>query len=160
MSYIMDLRKILGHRTLIMPCACVIIEDGKGGVLLQKRVDDGNWGYHGGAVEIDESVEDALRREVKEELNLELDEIRLLGIYSGPSYHHVYPNGDETSCIDIVYVCGKYHGDIRLQPEEVAAVQWFGRDSLPGNLNANNRAAIMDYYASFYAQEEAPRGCY
>ena len=70
MRYISELRKIVGHRTLIMPCACVIIGDGKGNILLQKRVDDGTWGYHGGAIEIDESVEDALRREVYEELNI------------------------------------------------------------------------------------------
>ncbi|MBR0228178.1 MAG: NUDIX domain-containing protein [Clostridia bacterium] len=84
MGYIMELRKVVGHRTLIMPCAAVILEDGQGKILLQKRVDDGNWSYHGGAIETDESAEDAARREVREELNLELDELRLLGVYSGP----------------------------------------------------------------------------
>ncbi len=148
MGYISDLRKVLGHRTLIMPCGVVIIEDGQGKILLQKRADDGKWGYHGGAVEIDESVEDAARREVKEELNLELDELRLLGVYSGPEYHHVYPNGDETASIDIVYVCGKYHGEMRLQPEEVTEARWFGRDELPENLSANDRQPILDYFFS------------
>ena len=146
MGYIADLRKSVGHRTLIMPCACVIIEDGQGKILLQKRVDDGKWGYHGGAIEIDESAEEALRREVREELNLELDEIRLQGVYSGAEYHHVYPNGDETSCIDIVYVCGKYHGDMRLQPEEVAEVAWFDRESLPHNLTGSCKQPIRDYF--------------
>jgi 8-oxo-dGTP pyrophosphatase MutT (NUDIX family) len=148
MGYVMDLRKILGHRTLVMPCAAVIIEDGRGKILLQKRVDDGKWSHHGGSIEPDESAEDAARREVKEELNLELDELRLFGVYSGPEYHHVYPNGDETSAIDIVYICGKYHGDLRLQKEEVAAVGWFSRDELPENLSANPRRAILDYFDS------------
>ena len=148
MGYIMELRKVVGHRTLIMPCAAVILEDGQGKILLQKRVDDGNWSYHGGAIETDESAEDAARREVREELNLELDELRLLGVYSGPQYHHVYPNGDETSCIDIVYVCGKYHGDLRLQPEEVRAVGWFGPDDLPENVSGSAREPIRDYFAS------------
>ena len=146
MSYIMDLRKFVGHRTLIMPCACVIIEDGQGKILLQKRADDGKWGHHGGAIEIDESAEDAARREVREELNLELDELRLFGVYSGPGFHHVYPNGDETSCIDIVYVCGKYHGEMRLQAEEVTEVGWFGPEELPDNLSDNPKRAIMDYF--------------
>ena len=30
MGYIMELRKIVGHRTLLMPCAGAIIGDGKG----------------------------------------------------------------------------------------------------------------------------------
>ena len=145
MGYIMDLRKIVGHRTLIMPCACLIIGDGKGNVLLQKRVDDGKWGYHGGAIEIDEAVEDALKREVKEELNIEIDEMQFFGIYSGPTYHHIYPNGDETSCIEIVYVCSKYHGEFRFQKEEVAKVAWFNRDNLPDNLSDNSRQPILDY---------------
>ncbi len=146
MGYIMDLRKVVGHRTLIMPCAAVIIEDGQGRVLLQQRVDDGKWSYHGGAIEADELAEDAARREIKEELNLEMDELRLFGVYSGPRFHHVYPNGDETSCIDIVYICGKYHGDLRLQADEVRAVKWFGRDSLPENMSGGSIWPLLDYF--------------
>ena len=157
MGYITDLRRRVGHETIIMPCACVIIEDGQGKILLQKRADDGKWGYHGGAVERDESVEDALRREVREELNLELDEIRLFGVYSGPDYHHVYPNGDETSCIDIVYVCGKYHGEMKLQKEEVAEAAWFGRDTLPDNLSRNPRKPILDYFSSLEREKKPDR---
>lgn len=149
MGYISELRKIVGHRTLIMPCACVIIGDGKGNILLQKRVDDGTWGYHGGAIEIDESVEDALRREVYEELNIELDEIKLFGIYSGPKYHHIYPNKDETSCIDIIYVCEKYHGDMKLQEEEVSKIEWFNKENVPENISINHQDPIKDYFKTF-----------
>lgn len=138
--------KKVGHETIIMPCACLIIEDGNGNILLQKRVDDGKWGYHGGAVEADEAVEDALKREVKEELNIELDEISLFGICSGPEYHHVYPNGDETSPIDIVYLCRKYHGEMKIQEEEVADVKWFGKDNLPANMCDNAARVIADYF--------------
>lgn len=147
MGYIQNIRKKIGHETLIMPCACALIEDGKGNLLLQKRKDDGTWGHHGGAVEVDESVEDALRREVREELNIELDEIKLFGIYSGKEYHHVYPNGDETSPIDIVYICSKYHGEICLQKEEVSEIGWFSKDNLPENIGKNPKQAILDYFA-------------
>ena len=146
MGYISELRKVVGNRTLIMPCACLIISDGSGRILLQKRVDDGTWGYHGGAIEIDESVEDALRREVREELNIELDEIKLFGIYSGPQYHHVYPNQDETSCIDIVYTCEKYHGDMKLQEEEVSEIAWFDKDTIPENISTNHIQPIRDFF--------------
>ena len=119
MGYIMELRKIVGHRTLLMPCAGAIIGDGKGNVLLQLRADDNTWAIHGGSIELDERVEDAMIREIQEEIGLKVLEYKLLNIYSGPEHHNIYPNGDEVSCIDIVYYCHKFEGEIALQEDEV-----------------------------------------
>lgn len=57
-DYIMDLRKIVGHRPLLQVGASVIVEDEKGRILLQKRSDNHYWGYAGGSIELDETVED------------------------------------------------------------------------------------------------------
>ena len=53
-SYIMDLRKTVGHRPLLQVGASVIVEDERGRVLLQLRKDTNEWGYSGGSVELDE----------------------------------------------------------------------------------------------------------
>jgi 8-oxo-dGTP pyrophosphatase MutT (NUDIX family) len=148
MGYINDLRKKVGSSyTLIMPCACAIITNDKGEVLLQQRVDNHLWGYHGGAIEVDESVEEALRRELKEELNIEIDEMHLFKIYSGKEYHHVYPNGDHVSPIDILYVVTKFHGDIKLQKEEVLDIAWYSKDNLP-ELSPNYKTPLKDFFES------------
>ena len=57
-GYIEGLRKIVGHRTLIHCAASIICVNEKGQLLLGKRTDNHMWGYSGGAVEIDERVED------------------------------------------------------------------------------------------------------
>ena len=49
-DYIMDLRKIVGHRPLLQVGASVIVEDEAGRILLQKRSDNNCWGYAGGSV--------------------------------------------------------------------------------------------------------------
>ena len=147
MGYIMDLRKIVGHRTLLMPCAGVIIGDGKGNVLLQLRADDNTWATHGGSIELDECVEDAMLREVKEEIGLTVLDYTLLNIYFGPEYHNVYPNGDEVSCIDIVYYTNKYEGEICLQEDEVKRVKWFNKDSLPENISERTRTWLKEYFS-------------
>ena len=53
-GYIMDLRRELGCRPLLQVGASVIVEDGQGRILLQRRSDNGCWGYPGGSVELDE----------------------------------------------------------------------------------------------------------
>lgn len=146
MSYIMELRKIVGHRTLLMPCAGAIIGDGKGNVLLQLRKDDETWATHGGSIELDERVEDAMIREIKEEIGLVVLDYQLLNIYSGSEHHHIYPNGDEVSCINIVYYCHSFEGEIELQQDEVLRVQWFNKDDLPNDIGRNTRKWLNDYF--------------
>ena len=101
-SYIMDLRKIVGHRPLLQVGASVIVEDAQGRILLQLRKDNHLWGYAGGSVELDEVVEEAAKRELKEETGLTALNLELFGIFSGKDTHYVYPNGDEVSNVDIV----------------------------------------------------------
>lgn len=149
MGYIMDLRKLVGNRVLLMTSSGAIIGDGKGNVLLQQRADDLTWATHGGSVEIDERVEDAMKREIKEELGLTVLEYELLGIYSGPNHRNVYPNGDEVSCIDIVYYCHKYEGDINLQEDEVLGIKWFNKETLPENVHHLSKIWLADYFKLF-----------
>lgn len=146
MGYIMDLRKIVGHRLLLMPCAGAIIGDGRGNVLLQLRKDDKMWANHGGSIELDECVEDAMIREIKEEIGLMVLEYGFLNIYSGPEHHKIYPNGDEVSCIDIVYYCHNFEGEIKLQETEVLDAKWFSKDNLPNNIDKNTKRQLKDYF--------------
>ena len=47
------MRKLVGHRPILQCGASTIIVGKDGRVLLQKRADNGLWGYHGGSVELD-----------------------------------------------------------------------------------------------------------
>ena len=77
------------------------------------------WEDQGGSIELDERGYDAMIREIQEEIGLKVLEYKLLNIYFGPEHHNIYPNGDEVSCIDIVYYCHKFEGEIALQEDEV-----------------------------------------
>ena len=133
-SYIMDLRKLVGHRPLLQVGASVIVVDPQNRVLLQRRCDDHTWGYAGGSVELDEVVEEAAKRELFEETGLYADSLLLFGVFSGKDTHNVYPNGDEVSNVDIVYVCRDYHGTLKCQDGEVEALRFFDIDEIPENL--------------------------
>ncbi len=124
-GYIMDLRKIVGHRALIQCAASVIVIDGNGRLLLGRRTDNHLWGYSGGSCEIDEKAEDCAKRELFEEMGIVADRLTFFAVNSGPEAHYIYPNGDEVSNFEIVYLCTEYHGEPKAQPEEIEALAFY-----------------------------------
>ena len=145
MGYILDLRKFVGHRPLIQVGAGIIVEDELGRVLLQLRSDNHCWGYCGGSLEIDEEAESAARRELFEETGLVAESLELFGVFSGPDYHYVYPNGDEVSNVDIVFLCKKFSGELNRQEGEVDDLQFFPADQLPENLSPPIRKPLLKW---------------
>ena len=147
-EYILDLRKIVGHRPLLQVGASIIVENEYGEVLLQKRADNHCWGYAGGSVELDEVVEDAAIRELFEETGLIAKELTLFGVFSGKDTHYIYPNGDEVSNVDIVYLCKDYTGQLIRQESEVEELRFFPADDLPENLSPPIRVPLLRWVES------------
>ena len=152
-NYIMDLRKIVGHRPLLQVGASVIIENAQQQILLQLRTDNHCWSYPGGSVELDEEVEEAAKRELLEETGLIAHELELFGIFSGKDTHYIYPNGDEVSNIDIVYLCRNYSGTIQCQEEEVMELRFFSIEDIPENLSAPVKKALLQWIDSKKAMQ-------
>lgn len=144
-EYILDLRKLVGHRPLLQVGASVIVENDEGNLLLQKRKDNHCWGYAGGSVELDEKVEDAAKRELFEETGLTANSMELFGIFSGKETHHVYPNGDEVSNVDIVYICKDFSGKLKKQESEVEELRFFDRKHLPEEISPPIKPALKKW---------------
>ncbi len=64
--------------------AAVITDDHDRALLIQ-RADNGHWEPPGGVLELGETIEDGLRREVREETGLEIEPVALTGIYKNMS---------------------------------------------------------------------------
>jgi len=147
MGYILDLRKELGHRPLIMASACVIFINERNEILLQKRADNSFWGYPGGSMELGESFEECARREAQEESGLICEDLEFFTDESGTQTHYIYPNGDEIYVAGIVYICRKYHGVLKIQEEEVLEQRFFSEKDLPENLDPLNERIIRSAFA-------------
>jgi len=130
-----SIRQKVGHDLVIQCGASVIVLNRQNEILLQLRKDNRCWSYAGGAVEPDEVVEEAAKRELYEETGLIANKMELYGVFSGPDCHYIYPNGDEVSNVDIVYICKDYSGELTCQASEVLDLQFFPPDRLPANLS-------------------------
>ncbi len=114
-------RPILGVGALIIRGDCILlVERGKEPL-------KGYWSLPGGVVEVGETLEQAIRREVREETNLEIEIIDVLEIFERimrdaegrPEYHYVL----------IDYLCRANDGSAR-PASDVSQVAWVRRDEL------------------------------
>ncbi|HOU21783.1 MAG: NAD(+) diphosphatase [Kiritimatiellae bacterium] len=79
------------------------------------------WTCLAGYVELGESLEDCVRREVREEAGIEVADIRYVASQPWP-----YPNQ-----LMVGFVAQWKSGELQLQPEELAEARWFDPADLP-----------------------------
>ena len=83
--FIRRLRDLIGSELLVLPSVAVLPGDDRGRVLLVELIDSGLWATIGGAVEPDESPQEAALREAHEEAGVELKLGPILAVLGGPS---------------------------------------------------------------------------
>lgn len=133
MGYILELRKVLGSRPLIMAGAGAIPVNENNEILLQKRSDNGYWDYPAGSMELGESFEECARREVLEETGLLCKDLELFMTLSGKDSFYEYPNGDKVYLACMLYICRDFSGEMKIQESEVITQRFFPVDELPEN---------------------------
>jgi len=111
--------------------ACVL--DAQGRVLLLKHAfrSGSGWGIPGGFIEKGEQPEAALRRELREEVGLEIESAQLAFVRTlkGPQQ------------VEIMFCC-RATGAARPQSGEIEHAEWFAMDALPAELSQDQRRLI------------------
>ncbi len=119
-------------------CGAAIVVGGR--ILLLQRMrepESGCWGIPGGKVDLFETVEQAARREIREELGIGLGPLRLLAVTDqidrDRGSHWISP----------VLLATSIEGEPRnVEPAKHAAIGWFALDDLPHPLTASTLAAL------------------
>lgn len=143
--HIAFLRERIGRVTLLTPAAAAIIRDERGQVLLIRRGDGRGWSLPGGIMEPGERIVDCVVRETREETGLEVEPVRLVGLYSDPAFMHVtFPNGDQAHLVSATFECRIVGGRLRADGEESLEVAYFPPDALPENLVCDHGMRIQD----------------
>ena len=132
------------YKSPILAVDGIIIEDGK--VLMLKRAHYpfiGLWVLPGGQVEYGEKVEEAVKREMKEELGISVRIKKLIGVYSNPK------RDPRRHTVSVVYLLSKQKGKICLN-EEASEFKYFSLKNLPQKIGFDHRKIIKDFRKNYY----------
>ena len=108
--------------------AYAVIRDDAGRVLLAlwNEADLPKWTMPGGGVELDETVQEAVVREVHEETGIVAEVRGLLGVFDGQRRAF-----SRIPLYSLVFHCHAVGGELEPHPLECLDVGWFARDALP-----------------------------
>jgi len=147
MDYILQLRQYIGHRPILLVGAAILVLDEQNRLLMMKRSDNECWSVPGGSMEPGELVEVAAKREILEESNLEIGEMSLFGVFSGPELFYKYPNGDEVYNVIIVYLSRDWCGDVELNDEH-NEWRWCPANEIPEDVSPPIKPVLEQFKSS------------
>lgn len=129
-EYIAGLRALVGTKLILVPGVTAVVLDDAGRILMGRHADTDRWSTIGGAIELDEAPVDAVYREVREELGVEVAEAELLGAYGGPRHRAIYPNGDRAAFVTVAYLVTLASHDFTFPDGEILESRWVALDEL------------------------------
>ena len=123
---------LLAEARFTVTTGAVIVDEQGRVLLLQHRFRPGSgWGIPGGFIQPGEQPEAALRRELREEIEVELERAELVFARTLERYRQV----------ELIFCC-RIRDAIFPQTYEVRRAAWFAVNELPAGLSADQRALI------------------
>jgi ADP-ribose pyrophosphatase YjhB (NUDIX family) len=101
----------------LVPGGSALVTDDQGRVLMQRRSDSGNWSLPGGVMDIGETLQQCVVREVKEETGLDIEITGLLGIYTDPTHVIAYADGEVRQEFNVTYLARVVGGTVTVSRE-------------------------------------------
>lgn len=147
-SYVGQLRKLVGHRKLIVPSIRAIIRNEKDEILYIKRKGNGKWALPAGGIELNESIFQCLQREVNEETGLLVIDATLIAAYTEPRFSVITSYGDEFQGFEFLFRVDNWSGNLVKETDETTDAEFFPQNNLPltepGFWANHEREAIED----------------
>jgi ADP-ribose pyrophosphatase YjhB (NUDIX family) len=144
-AYYLDPSAPTPNRARGIGVAALIERDGS--LLLDSRVDPPGWGLIAGRLEDDETLAEALVREIAEETGLAVTGYGLFGTFSHPSRIVEYADGNVYSFVTIAYRVDVADGALR-PSDETNELRFFARDELPLSETIATHRPIVELWLS------------
>jgi ADP-ribose pyrophosphatase YjhB (NUDIX family) len=119
----------------------VVVKDDK--ILLIRRgiePEIGKWALPGGYMDWDETIEQTVVREVKEETGIDAQIKFMIGVYTNPQRKN-----DPNQNVSIIFSMSPLTHDPKPQESEIQEIQWGDIHSLPEDMAFDHADMIKDY---------------
>jgi ADP-ribose pyrophosphatase YjhB (NUDIX family) len=138
---------VLSHSRFTVTAGVVVIDEQNRVLLLHHRFRGGSgWGIPGGFLNPREHPEAALRRELREEIGLEMDNVEIAVIRTLQEYQQ----------IEIVFRATPRNA-VQICSEEISRAEWFDLNALPAEVSAYQRW-LLEKAISPHGHTEVHRG--
>ena len=147
-NYISKIRSKLGKDKFIHPAARIIIENEAQQILFIMKK-NGSLGLPAGAFEENETIEECIIREVKEETGLDIKSLEVIGISSNPVNETVhYSNGDIIQYFTIEFYSNHWEGTIDVIDKKEIKFAKFLNISFRKDIPENEQSAFesLEYF--------------
>jgi 8-oxo-dGTP pyrophosphatase MutT (NUDIX family) len=141
-SYVGRIRKLIGKEKLIIVATRAIIRDDEGRVLFVRRTDNSKWVMPSGALELEETLFEGMKREVKEETGLNVVAATPMAIYSYPSSITAY--GDSYYQISMQFLVEEWSGILLTETDETTQARFFDIDKPPEDVAYHYQEVLDD----------------
>jgi len=128
-SYLRSLRERVGHDLLLVPGVTAVIRDSDRFLLARQR-DTERWSLIGGSIEPGETPQEAVTREVSEELGVIPGIGGIIGAYGGKPLQTTLPNGDQIAYVTVAFNCTLPNAAFTLEDAELIETGWFTRQQI------------------------------
>ena len=108
----------------LVPAVSAVVSDDEDRLLVHRRSDNDLWSIPGGRLEVGESVSQAVVREVLEETGIEVEPMRLVGVYSDPRAVVAYDDGEVRQQFSICVACRPSGGALSAESDESLEVRF------------------------------------
>jgi ADP-ribose pyrophosphatase YjhB (NUDIX family) len=132
-------RLVYSYRNPIPTVDIIIALEDKGIILIKRAKEPFGWAIPGGFVDYGESLEDAARREAREETSLRVELSGQLGAYSAPDRD---PRHHTISVVFLASAQGKPEAR-----DDALEVGVFTKEDLPSSLAFDHAQILADYFA-------------
>ena len=128
------LRIVRATQSKFTVSAAAIITNESGQVLLLNHAfrPFSGWGLPGGFITVREQPEDAIRREIREETGLELDDLKMFRVRTIGKHVEMLFTANANGTAEI------------MSPREILELGWFDVDALPEKLSRSQKAVIRE----------------